>query len=357
MADIHGRLTQIWHRSTRLAEVSSADRSAILRLADLAEPPLILEGTAAFIWQLTAEPVTTEVVVDAFCAQFEVEPGDVDGIVAGFLNDLMVTGLLDRNASAALMVSGLGVPVAIEISGAEGGELYEKLVAAWSWCLLSTDTAAAATVVVPALDDLGDLGSRLEWVTQQVTLRAIEARAGRDLLLHACVVADPATGAAVVLVGPSGMGKTTLAAFLGRRWAYVTDETAAIGADGTITAYPKPLSVIEDPDLPKVQRSPGELGLNEPPADLHLAGIVLLDRRSQDASLGSGLQVDTVPTVDAVAMLAEHTSYLAALDKPMAWLGTLLSSTGGLRVATYGASEDLVPLIDELLASPDGSAR
>ncbi len=59
-------------------------------------------------------------------------------------------------------------------------------------------------------------------------------------VLHAgAVVRD---GHAVVVVGESGVGKTTLVTrLLADGWGYLTDEAVQLTADGQVLAYPKPL--------------------------------------------------------------------------------------------------------------------
>ena len=70
-----------------------------------------------------------------------------------------------------------------------------------------------------------------------VTLAALAQRAGELLLLHAAGLAAPDGGGVVVLVGPSGRGKTTAARVLGRHFRYVSDESIGIDTDGTVLPY------------------------------------------------------------------------------------------------------------------------
>ena len=72
---------------------------------------------------------------------------------------------------------------------------------------------------------------------------AIDQRAGEVIMLHAAGLALP-DGRVVAFVAPSGTGKTTLSRTLGKAFGYVSDETVVINFDGTVTPYPKPLSVI-----------------------------------------------------------------------------------------------------------------
>ena len=53
--------------------------------------------------------------------------------------------------------------------------------------------------------------------------------------------------------------------------------------------------------------------------------------------------------MQAVALLAEHTSYLNQLERPLHRLADLLHQAGGLLVAHYSEAAQVAPLIDELL--------
>ena len=244
---------------------------------------------------------------------------------------------------AGLVVEALGVRVQIL---AKGRILLDELRTTWHAC----ETAnRPADMVVDVCEPAGDAPPSLqllERLTQEVTLKAVEAQAGHLLMLHACAIADPATGRAAIFVGPSGMGKTTLAASLGRRWDYVTDETAGITPGGVLLPYPKPLSVLEGGRAPKRQISPRQLGLNGRRDTSRPAAVFLLDRRP-------GLQrafEEVVNVPPGIAMLAEHTSFIGRLDRPLSRLAELLHAGGGLRRLSYSASEHVFPVVDRVFA-------
>ena len=151
----------------------------------------------------------------------------------------------------------------------------------------------------------------------------------------------PLSGRAAVLVGPSGMGKTTLAAELGRRWAYVTDECAAIDRGGAVHRFPKPLAVGASGGLKRLV-SPTEAGLVPPPASIELDAVWLLDRTGT-----SDVELADLAPARAVAMLAEHTSYLAALERPLHRLADVVERSGGAQVLRYQEAAD----VDALLAA------
>jgi hypothetical protein len=246
----------------------------------------------------------------------------------------------------SVLVEALGVRIRIDAEPSLAAELRH----AWAACLLADDAAPDEVVDALALGYHAVDRSAvelLERITQAVTLRAVTARAGELLMVHACAVADPRTGAAVVCAGPSGMGKTTLASVLGKRWSYVTDETVAIDEAGAVLPYPKPLSVRTAGAAGKHQVAPGDLGLNPATAPLRPVGVMLLDRRPEQEHA----EVTDVRTAPAVALLAEHTSFLARLEHPLRAIADLLHQAGGLRRVQYADAEQLVPLVAERMAS------
>ena len=181
-------------------------------------------------------------------------------------------------------------------------------------------------------------------ITTEVTIGAIRGLRGEALMLHASAVALD-DGRVIGFVGPSGRGKTTAAQALGRSYGYVTDETLAVRFDGSVISYPKPLSIGARPQV-KATQPASTLGLREIPADdLHLAALVLLDRRP-------GVEqpfVESVPITEAVAALVPQTSHLKALDHPLRTLVDAVVSTGGMRRVVYSEASSLAPLIDEVL--------
>ncbi|MEV1128805.1 hypothetical protein [Agromyces sp. NPDC049794] len=181
-------------------------------------------------------------------------------------------------------------------------------------------------------------------ITQEVTLGAIGGLRGEALMLHASAVAL-ADGRVVGFVGPSGRGKTTAAQALGRSYGYVTDETLAVRADGSVVAYPKPLSIGMRPGV-KATEAASTLGLRGAPTDdLRLVALVLLDRRSDIEHPF----VEPVPIIEALSALAPQTSHLSALDRPLRTLLETILSTGGVRRVVYTEASSLPPLIDDVL--------
>lgn len=188
-------------------------------------------------------------------------------------------------------------------------------------------------------------------ITSEVTVGAIGGLRGEALMLHASAVALD-DGRVIGFVGPSGRGKTTASQALGRIYGYVTDETLAVRADGSVITYPKPLSIGSWPGV-KVTEPASTLGLRPAPAGgLRLAAIVLLDRRPDIEQPF----VESVPIIEALSDLVPQTSYLPALERPLRTLLEAILSTGGVRRVVYSEASSLPPLIDDVLREIDDDA-
>jgi hypothetical protein len=256
----------------------------------------------------------------------------------------------------------IGVPVTVVCEGSRAVELQRAVRAAWRDCLdLPTDPAVASATVRcrldhSALDDVvpghvqgSSLPMVLDRLSPAITETAIRAQTGRLLMLHACGLADPSTGSTLVFAATSGTGKTTLVRTLGDELAYVTDETVAIRRDGTVVAYPKPLSVLEKSTQSyKVQTPASTVGLSPWGSAARLAGLVVMRREPGTKRV----EVEAVSTLPALAELAPHGSLLGELDHPLAWMADLLQAGGGLRRIIYAEADTLRPVVRDLLASP-----
>jgi hypothetical protein len=263
--------------------------------------------------------------------------------------------------SSMIAVTVLERTFVIILTGLDDSELAQ-LTRAWSWC----DARLPVTFADIPEDQIlyGVLGPRLpvpidagttiaartfaelaDRMTGLITRRAIDARKEDLVMFHAAAVADPLTGGVVAFVGPSGRGKTTVSAALGRRYGYVTDETLAIRDDLTVVPYGKPLSVKLPGEPWKQQVSPSDLELLPPPPALHLVGILLLDRHADEAA-----RLTRIAFTDALAELVPQVSYLSARRRPLDRLRNLAERCGGLRRATYANAIDLMPVVGELFA-------
>jgi hypothetical protein len=254
--------------------------------------------------------------------------------------------------------------------GSGADELADAVRAAWDWCLVAPERASAQAAderltlvldpdleVPPPGETSGslvarDLPSLMDRLSPLITRRAVSRRKDDLVMFHACAVADPSTGEAVILYGPSGAGKTTLARTLCADLVYLSDETAGVTADGQVVPYAKPLSIIVRPgDELKKQVSPGALGLL-PPGDrsFRLGGLVQLRR---DPEHRGKAVLEHLATVEALPELVAQTSYTSSIERPLHRLASLAHEVDGVRRVTYAEAEQLRPLVRALL---DGEA-
>ena len=214
--------------------------------------------------------------------------------------------------------------------------------AAWADALADAGAEPVDTVAPHGSDRAGMLSS----LSQRVTLAAIGAGRGRAWMLHAAGVAT-SDGQVVVLVGPSGRGKTTAARALSAVYGYVSDETIAIDADGRVWPYRKPLSVIEDPAAPKTQRPPSALGLGPlPDAELRVAAVVLLDRSPEHPEVPV---VEVTDLGDALEGLVSQTSFLHDQRTALRFIAALATATGGIRTVKYREAASLPSVVPGLV--------
>ena len=215
--------------------------------------------------------------------------------------------------------------------------------------VLGNDDLALAEASVEADLSGTDLATVMDQLSPMITGVAITAQAGRLAMFHACGLADPETGAAAVLFGPSGTGKTTLARTLGPTFVYLSDETAAVSSHRLVVPYPKPLSILTDPaSRLKHQVSPGELGLREITSrDFPLRALVQLNRVPGHEGEA---RVDLLSTVDALPEMISQTSYTRELRRPLHHLAGLAHHVGGVRRVTYREAAQLEPVVSALLA-------
>lgn len=258
----------------------------------------------------------------------------------------------------SILIEAIGVAIRLDLAGLTDAEASAVRLA---WRDAAAPSLPAPHGAAPALSlrareegESAELDVLLERLSQRVTLAAIEARRGELWMLHAAGLALP-DGRVIVLVGPSGRGKTTASRALGAQLGYVSDETVAIDADGRVFAYRKPLSIIEDGALPKAQRAPSDVGLAPlPRAPLRLAAIVLLDRRDDAPDTP---EVASLDLGDALEELVSQTSYLAAAPQPLALAAALVAPLGGARRVTYREASSLRGVVEALVALPPEPAH
>lgn len=182
-----------------------------------------------------------------------------------------------------------------------------------------------------------------EWwlrLTHEVTAGAMAALDPGHLLLHAAGAATP-DGRVLALVAASGVGKTTAVTALCRAGlGYVTDELVAVTPEGTVLAFPKPLSRVVDPSR-KAESGPDELGLAPLTGrPLALGGLILLDRRP-----GATPSLRDLPLADAVEALVPQCALLTTRTDPLPALAALIDLVGGAQRLRYGEIGDALALL------------
>lgn len=243
--------------------------------------------------------------------------------------------------SRELLVRALGAVVGINGSALSPTD-WARVRDAWKDVVVDHPAGAPVTTVIAH----GTVATQtmLSALSTDVTLAALEARAGELLILHAAGLAT-ADGHVVALVGASGRGKTTASRVLGREFGYVSDESVGIAADGAVLPYRKPLSLIENDHITKVQRSASELGLRPlPEAPLRLAALVLLERRD-DVNPPT---LDRVDVAEGIVGLAQQASYLGRMQSPLHTLAAHIEAVAGVHRLTYSDASSLRPFIERL---------
>ena len=251
--------------------------------------------------------------------------------------------VLDLGAGASLRLEGLGLRQLAEVRRA------------WSrFPEISASPLDGPVLTWPARDDET---SSPHWrafhedASQEAARAVIGAGRGTHLMLHAAAVSDGA-GRALVLSAPSGTGKTTATRTLGRRFGYLTDETAVIEPSTLqIAPFPKPLSVLRPHGRrPKDQIGPDDLGLLEPaPSRMHAMGA-LMRRREPD---GSAPRLRRMTLLEALRHLVPQTSSLSQMDRGLVLLIRTLERLGGAWALEYSEQHELLELAERLLGAEE----
>ncbi len=191
-----------------------------------------------------------------------------------------------------------------------------------------------------------------EHLAVDITMKMLEALSGQLTLLHAAALADPSSKKTLVLIGPSGRGKTTAARYLGQHLTYLSDETAVIEKNSSIRPYPKPLSIIKETGQPKIQYDPTSLGLHPAQPQDHsyrLHRIILLNRQEEASSTPASLQ--TVELADALIEIVQQSSGLAHSKDGIPNLIQLIQNSAGVVRLNYQDINQTLGLVQEILAT------
>lgn len=339
-------------------------------VAPLREVPLMLSEARGQANLTAADDLPGPATGDAANAALTARLADLAQDLVGRWADLTpASGRHDAHPAPAVpddsrvMLQIFGVRVDVLCTGGAASDLATAMRGAWGRCLRAEGEDADFAVEAMVDDDLERLheartggavaaqavGDAMHALSSVITVRAIDARAGEAIMLHAAGLALP-DGRVVTFVAPSGTGKTTLSRALGRHYGYVSDETVFVGFDGAVTPYPKPLSVIVEGVRGKEQVSPDADSLLPPPSvPLRLAGIVLLTR-VPDA--GPEPVVERVPLLEGIVELAAQISYLPRVPSPLQSLARVIEGAGGLQRVTYSEAESLARLVPLLAGAP-----
>ena len=240
-----------------------------------------------------------------------------------------------------MVVDAFGVLVGLEWASDVPAELPALLRTAWIDAVLPGGKPEV-TVTVPS----GETDALMQWVTSQVTLRAIEQRRGELLLLHAGGVADE-NGHVLGFVGASGHGKTTLSRHLGSRYGYVSDETIALDDHLRVLPYRKPLSIAQLAGV-KRQVSPTELGLQAlPETQLELTKLVVIDRRDEPTTP----RLEPLTLAETLQHVLPQLSYARDTMSPLQRVASVATELGGLLRLVYSDATELVAMAAEIFTT------
>lgn len=251
-----------------------------------------------------------------------------------------------RAGPRTLAVPALGRSVRIAAAGPGAPEFCSRFEAAWRGLIDDGHPATGALAPGPVISiDVADTAERtiaqhMASVESQITRAAVAGNIGEGLLFHAAAMTD-ASGAATLLVGPSGAGKTVAVRHFGRHHGYLTDEIALVRRDGSVLPYPKPLSLVNPSTRTKDQIPPIDLGLSPATAgESTVERIIVLDRRP-DA--GGKAVASRLQLAESVFALVPHLSSFTAMPGSLASLARLIARVGGAERLHYRSIDDLDP--------------
>ncbi|MEO5314969.1 PqqD family protein [Pseudarthrobacter sp. CC12] len=91
----------IWHHSGYVAQVCTKPRARVALLHLDATQPVVLEGTAAVIWDLIDGQRSEQDIFAELEATFEVQSGQMQAQVEGFLASLEAQRLIEAASGAS----------------------------------------------------------------------------------------------------------------------------------------------------------------------------------------------------------------------------------------------------------------
>ena len=245
-------------------------------------------------------------------------------------------------------------------------EQLESLKAQWAWCLPDSEAQRDIAVMAEPKSHVKEPpftirrdGQRDEQgahlgdytVTTELTSGAIWRRAQQFLMFHAGGVTKPGTGSVAMLVAASGTGKTTATRFYcSNGYGYVTDETLITNPQHEVMPYPKPLSVIINPEniSEKSQHGPDDLGLTMPQAGpLSLDAVVLLERDRDGRTADAAPSLEPMGLFEGLSLILPQSSAMLEIDGCLDVLAKLCCESGGIYRLQYREISETLALLDE----------
>lgn len=190
-------------------------------------------------------------------------------------------------------------------------------------------------------------------LSRELTRRGLQRLTGWVTLLHAAALSDEG-GRTLVLVAPSGGGKSTATRVLGRRLGYVSDESVILLEDHRIAPHPKPPSLVVDPDqrFSKEEPAPDDLGLGPTPTAPRLGRLLTLAREPEVAEPS----IETVGLIDQVLAVLPETSSTWLLPDGLHRLARAVTSGGPPARLCYSEIETCHELVWAHLEAEEGPA-
>lgn len=268
---------------------------------------------------------------------------------------LRVIEIVTMGCAWTLDVSDLDPALADEM--AERWQRGAELFAAVSTPRLDEEPTVIRVINGPAPSDRaeGELcvtateADRLPYaLSREITRAGLTRLRGRATLLHAAALADD-MGRTLVLVAPSGGGKSTASRVLGTRLGYVSDESVILLEDGRIAPHPKPPSLVIDPQdrWHKEEPSPDAIGLGPTPPEPRLGALLTLNR---DESLTAPM-IEEVGLIDQMLAVIPETSSTWWLDDGLDRLARAVTSGGPPACLRYAEIDTCHDLVREHLAA------
>lgn len=212
----------------------------------------------------------------------------------------------------------------------------------------------AASALAPVIADRVD-GSFPYAFSRAVTRAVIERHAGSALLLHAAGLVSEDGRRGIVLVAPSGTGKSTAVLRLGPLFGYLSDELILIDEQDALSGLAKPISLIV-PGFPgsKDESGPDDLGLGPTPATAPRLGALVCLRRDEDVAEP---RLAAITVHELLADVVPQTSSLWLIDRPLQRVAAAGVRHGGPFRLEYAEIAEAVPLVRGLLeAEPPSSS-